>query len=199
MGLQIQVLNASTNREIDAAFATLHASGPMPSSSAATPSSTSRRMQLANAGGAPRVPATYSTVTIAEAGGLMSYGTNMTDSFRQVGVYTRPHPQGREARGLAGRAVVQIRVGHQRPDRQDARPQRAAVAARPRRRGDRVTVFFDALHMSAGLCRFSDAGMPRPSTRSGGRRPKSAKARNRGVWGTDGAAGAMGIWPRREG
>jgi len=42
------------------------------------------------------------------------------------------------------------------------------------------------------LCRFSDAGMPRPSTRSGGRRPKSAKARNRGGWGTGGAAGSMG-------
>src|ERR1700739_4732331 len=34
------------------------------------------------------------------------------------------------------------------------------------------------------LCRFSDAGMPRPSPRSDSRRPKSAKARNRGVWGT---------------
>src|SRR5258707_9814949 len=48
------------------------------------------------------------------------------------------------------------------------------------------------------LCRFSDAGMPRPSPRSDSRRPKSAKARNRGVWGTDSAAGAMGIWRRRE-
>ena len=43
------------------------------------------------------------------------------------------------------------------------------------------------------VCRFSDAGMPRPSSRSESRRPKSAKAGNRGMWGTDGAAGAMGI------
>jgi hypothetical protein len=48
------------------------------------------------------------------------------------------------------------------------------------------------------LCRFSDAGMPRPFPRSDSRRPKSAKAGNRGVWGSDGAAGAMGIWRRRE-
>ena len=41
------------------------------------------------------------------------------------------------------------------------------------------------------LCRFSDAGMTRLSTRCGGRRPKSAKARNRGKWGTGGAAGAI--------
>ena len=43
------------------------------------------------------------------------------------------------------------------------------------------------------MCRFSDAGMTMPSTRCGGRRPKSAKARNRGKWGTGGAAGAMEI------
>jgi len=42
------------------------------------------------------------------------------------------------------------------------------------------------------LCRFSDAGMTRLSTRCGGRRPKSAKARNRGKWGTGGAAGVYG-------
>ena len=41
------------------------------------------------------------------------------------------------------------------------------------------------------LCRFSDAGMTMLSTRCGGRRPKSAKARNREKWGTGGAAGAM--------
>ena len=42
------------------------------------------------------------------------------------------------------------------------------------------------------LCRFSDAGMTRLSTYCGDRRPKSAKARNRGKWGTGGAAGAYG-------
>jgi hypothetical protein len=43
------------------------------------------------------------------------------------------------------------------------------------------------------MCRFLDAGSDDPSTRSGGRRLKSAKARNRGKWGTVGAAGSMGI------
>jgi hypothetical protein len=47
------------------------------------------------------------------------------------------------------------------------------------------------------MCRFSDAGIARLSTRSGGRRLKSAMAGNRGGWGTDSAAGAMGILPRR--
>jgi hypothetical protein len=47
--------------------------------------------------------------------------------------------------------------------------------------------------MSLLLCRFSDAGMRRLSTRCGGRRPKSANARSRGKWGTGGAAGAIEI------
>jgi hypothetical protein len=48
-------------------------------------------------------------------------------------------------------------------------------------------------HRLPVMCRFSDAGMTRLSTRCGGRRPKGAKARNRGKWGTGGAAGAMEI------
>src|SRR5262249_9751151 len=50
----------------------------------------------------------------------------------------RPNPQGRQVRGAARRAVNEVRDGHQPRDRQDARPHRAADAARPRRRGDRV-------------------------------------------------------------
>src|SRR3954471_657085 len=46
--------------------------------------------------------------------------------------------QGGQAGGPAGRAVLEVRTGHQRRDRQDAGPQRAAVSARYRRRGDRV-------------------------------------------------------------
>src|SRR5262245_32008177 len=51
---------------------------------------------------------------------------------------SRPHPQGRETRGFAGRAVGQVRTRHQRLDRPDARHHRAGQAARGCRRGDRV-------------------------------------------------------------
>jgi hypothetical protein len=59
-------------------------------------------------------------------------------------------------------------------------------------------IFNKTGHLAIGLpcpfmCRFSDAGMTMLSRRCGGRRPKSAKARNRGKWGTGGAAGAMEI------
>src|SRR5262249_4317165 len=50
----------------------------------------------------------------------------------------RSYPQGRQTRGPAGRAVEQVRTGHQSPDGQDARPHGARQAARYRRRGDRM-------------------------------------------------------------
>jgi putative tryptophan/tyrosine transport system substrate-binding protein len=47
----------------------------------------SRRVQLATLAARNGIPATYANRDYAEAGGLMSYGTNVTDSFREVGVY----------------------------------------------------------------------------------------------------------------
>src|SRR5215472_16818464 len=50
----------------------------------------------------------------------------------------RQHSQGRQACGLAGRAVEQVRAGHQQSDRHHAQPDRPAIATRYRRRGDRM-------------------------------------------------------------
>ena len=88
MGLQIQVLNASTSREIDAAFATFVRERPDALFVGADAFFNSRRVQLANLAARHAVPATYPARDFAEAGGLMSYGTNITDAYRQVGVYT---------------------------------------------------------------------------------------------------------------
>jgi putative tryptophan/tyrosine transport system substrate-binding protein len=87
LGLQIQVLNASTIREIDAAFATLVSERPDALFVAGDPFFLSRRVQLVNLASRHAIPTTYSTRDVAEAGGLMSYGTNLTDNYRQVGVY----------------------------------------------------------------------------------------------------------------
>ena len=88
IGLQIQVLNASTSREIDAAFATFVRERPDALFVAATAFFVSRRVQLANLASRHAVPAAYSTREIAEAGGLMSYGSNVADAWRQAGIYT---------------------------------------------------------------------------------------------------------------
>ena len=87
MGLQIQVLNASTNREIDAAFATFVRERPDAVFVGIDPFFISRRVQLAQLATLHKVPAAYALREFAEAGGLMSYGTNIADAFRQIGVY----------------------------------------------------------------------------------------------------------------
>ena len=88
IGLQIQVFNASTSREINAAFATLVREQPDALFVGGDALFTSRRVQLATLAARHAVPAIYSARDYAEVGGLMSYGSNLTDAFRQVGVYT---------------------------------------------------------------------------------------------------------------
>jgi putative ABC transport system substrate-binding protein len=87
MGLQIQVLNANSAREIDAAFETMAREKPDALFVATSPFFIGRRIQLVQLAAFHRLPATYSLREMAESGGLMSYGANIGDSFRQVGVY----------------------------------------------------------------------------------------------------------------
>jgi putative ABC transport system substrate-binding protein len=88
IGLQIQVLNASTIGEIDAAFAILARERPDALLVAADAFFLDRRMQFATLAARDRIPAAYGVREFAEAGGLMSYGTNIADAIRQVGIYT---------------------------------------------------------------------------------------------------------------
>jgi putative ABC transport system substrate-binding protein len=88
LGWQIQVLNASTSREIDAAFATFVRERPDALFVGSDPFFTSRRVQLANLAARHVIPMTSSTREIAEVGGLMSYGSNIPDVWRQAGTYT---------------------------------------------------------------------------------------------------------------
>ena len=88
LGLQIQVVNATTISEIDAAFAALARERPDALFFAADTFFTSRRVQLATLTARDKIPAVYGVRDIVAAGGLMSYGTNIVDMFRQVGVYT---------------------------------------------------------------------------------------------------------------
>ena len=87
MGQQIQVLNASTSREIDAAFATFVRERPDALFVGGDAFLDSRRVQLVQLANHHRMPATYSGREYAEVGGLMSYGSDITDAYRQVGVY----------------------------------------------------------------------------------------------------------------
>jgi len=87
MRLQIQVLNADTPQEIDAAFATLGRERPDALFVGSGPFLSGRRVQLTQWAARLGVPTTYGSRPSAEVGGLMSYGSNRSDSFRQMGVY----------------------------------------------------------------------------------------------------------------
>jgi ABC-type uncharacterized transport system substrate-binding protein len=88
IGLQLQVLNASTSGEIDAAFATFVRERPDALFVGGDAFFNGRRVQLVNTAARHAVPATYSQRVFPEVGGLMSYGGNVVDAYRQVGVYT---------------------------------------------------------------------------------------------------------------
>jgi putative tryptophan/tyrosine transport system substrate-binding protein len=88
IGLQIQVLNASTIGEINSAFATFVRERADALFVMADPLFTGRRVQLANLAARDRIPAAYSQRLSVEVGGLMSYGTDLADMFHQVGVNT---------------------------------------------------------------------------------------------------------------
>jgi putative ABC transport system substrate-binding protein len=88
IGLQIQVLNASTIREIDAAFATLASERPDALFVSNDPFLINRRLQLSMLAVLHKIPAIYQDRLNAETGGLISYGANIADAYRHVGVYT---------------------------------------------------------------------------------------------------------------
>jgi putative ABC transport system substrate-binding protein len=88
IGLQIQVLNARTIGEIDAAFATLAHERPDALFVAGDAFFLDRRVQFATLTARDRIPATYSVRELVTAGGLMSYGPDLADAVHHVGVYT---------------------------------------------------------------------------------------------------------------
>jgi putative ABC transport system substrate-binding protein len=87
IGLQSRVFNASVGREIDAAFAAFARERPDALFVSPDPFFLSRRVQLVHLASRHAIPATYSTRDFTEAGGLVSYGTNLAEVYHQVGTY----------------------------------------------------------------------------------------------------------------
>jgi putative ABC transport system substrate-binding protein len=88
IGLQIQILNATTMGEIDAVFASFAHERPDALLITGDSFFTGRLVQLATLTAANKIPTTYVNRDFVAAGGLMSYGTDLADLFHQVGVYT---------------------------------------------------------------------------------------------------------------
>jgi ABC-type uncharacterized transport system substrate-binding protein len=87
-GQQMRILRASADGELDAAFATIVEARIQALIIGADPFFSSRRDQLTVLATRHRVPAIYEWREFVEAGGLMSYGSNLADGYRQVGIYT---------------------------------------------------------------------------------------------------------------
>ena len=101
LGLQLIVLNADTNSEIDAAFATLNQQRADAMVVATSPFFVTRAKQIAALVASHRLPAIYARREFAQAGGLMSYGYDVGDGYRQMGNYA----------GRSVRKPAQIRKG----------------------------------------------------------------------------------------
>jgi ABC-type uncharacterized transport system substrate-binding protein len=87
IGLQVQIFNANTSREINADFGGLERERPDALFVGPALLFNSRRVQLVHLASFHKVPATYSSREYTEVGGLMSYGASLRDAYHQVGVY----------------------------------------------------------------------------------------------------------------
>jgi len=88
LGQRIQVINASSETEIDAAFASMKQLQASAVLVAADPFFASHRDQIVSLAARYAIPAVYEQRSMAAAGGLMSYGTNLAEAYRQAGLYT---------------------------------------------------------------------------------------------------------------
>jgi putative tryptophan/tyrosine transport system substrate-binding protein len=131
VGQDINILNASTIRDIDAAFAKLVQMRADALLVATDAFFFTRAPQLVVLTARHAIPTMYFRREFAAAGGLMSYAANANESYRLLGVYAA-----RILKGEKPGDVDEVRAGDQRQHREGARPRSSADAARPRRRGD---------------------------------------------------------------
>jgi putative tryptophan/tyrosine transport system substrate-binding protein len=87
MGLKSQIFSTDTSREINAAFTTFLRDRPDALVVGPGPFFLSRRVQIVHLATRHAIPATFPNREHTDVGGLMSYGPNVTDAFRQIGVY----------------------------------------------------------------------------------------------------------------
>ena len=115
MKLQIQILNAGTREEIDAAFATFAHQRPDALFVGTDVFLSSRRVQLANLRCAMKSPTTFPNREAADVGGLMTYGANIPDVWRQTGAYVGRILKGAKPADMPVVQSARVRVCYQRP------------------------------------------------------------------------------------
>jgi putative ABC transport system substrate-binding protein len=119
-GRQLSVLPVSNSREMEAAFAAIVQKRAPVLVINADELFFSRRVQLVTWATRHAIPAIYTSREYADVGGLMSYGANLSDIWRQVGNYTGRILKGAKPDRSTSCATHQIRVRHQSADGQGA-------------------------------------------------------------------------------
>ncbi len=110
LGQQIRILNASTEGEVDAAFATLGELRIGAILVASDPFFVSRRDQIVALAARQTLPAIYQFREYPVGGGLMSYGASLADAYRQLGVYTGKILKGAKPAELPFQQVVKVEM-----------------------------------------------------------------------------------------
>ena len=138
LGVRLILLYAGTDSEVAAAFAGLVQQDGGALVVATDPFFNSRREQFAALAARHSIPVMYPQREYVSGGGLISYGPQFADGFRQAGAYLGRVLKGEKPGDLPVDTADEIRVGHQSQDCQGARPSGSRQAARARRRGDRM-------------------------------------------------------------
>jgi putative tryptophan/tyrosine transport system substrate-binding protein len=108
LGLQLHVVNASTESEIDAAFGTLSELRAGALVVSVDPFLNNQRAQIVALAARHAIPAIYGVRDFAAAGGLMSYGTDLADAYRQVGIYAGKILKGAKPADLPVQQVARV-------------------------------------------------------------------------------------------
>ena len=110
IGVELRILNAGSEKEINTAFATLAKDHSVPLLVSTDTMFTNERVQLVVLAARHVIPAVYSYREFTAAGGLMSYGPDFADAYRQVGVYTGKILKGAKSSDLPAQQAVKIEL-----------------------------------------------------------------------------------------